>query len=85
MKRLIITVLALVVWAVPALTDFLAGMDAYERKDYATVLCEWRHLAEQGYAMAQTNLGSMDKNGRGVRRDDAEAVKCYRMAAGQRD
>ena len=39
--------------------------------------------AAQGNAAAQFNLGVMYENGRGVRRDDAEAVKWYRQAAAQ--
>ena len=39
--------------------------------------------AKQGDAQAQYNLGLMYADGRGVRRDDAEAVKWYRQAAAQ--
>ena len=37
--------------------------------------------AEQGDAEAQFNLGLMYENGKGVRRDYAEAMKWYRKAA----
>ncbi|WP_048954519.1 tetratricopeptide repeat protein, partial [Haemophilus influenzae] len=41
--------------------------------------------AEQGYANAQANLGSMYAIGRGVKQDVFEAVKWYRKAAEQGD
>ena len=42
-----------------------------------------RRAAEQGNAAAQTNLGNMYSNGRGVQQDRAEAVRWYRLAAEQ--
>ena len=44
-----------------------------------------RQAAEQGYAYAQNNLGVMYANGRGVPKDDAEAVRWFRLAAEQGD
>ena len=43
----------------------------------------YRLAAEQGVATAQYNLGFMYDNGRGVLKDDAEAVRWYRLAAEQ--
>jgi hypothetical protein len=43
----------------------------------------YRKAAEQGYAAGQTNLGYMYANGRGVAKDDTEAVEWYRKAAEQ--
>jgi TPR repeat protein len=63
--------------------DFDKGLAAAERGDYATALREWRPLAEQGYAMAQYNLGVMYGNGRGVAQDYRQAVEWYRRAAEQ--
>ncbi len=70
---------------VPALgwADFLAGVDTYDRGDYDTALKEWRPLAEQGYAVAQYNLGIMYHKGHGVPQDYTEAVKWFRLAADQ--
>ena len=59
------------------------GLAAYKNGDYATALREWRPLANQGYANAQTNLGWMYANGRGVTKDEAEAVRWYQKAADQ--
>lgn len=41
----------------------------------------WRLAAEQGDALAQSSVGSMYAEGRGVPQDDAEAVKWFRLAA----
>ena len=63
--------------------DFEAGMEAYERGDYAAALREFRPLAEQGNADAQAQLGVMYLWGFGVPEDAAEAAKWYRKAAEQ--
>lgn len=45
---------------------------------------EWyRKAAAQGSAQAQTNLGVMLSNGRGVSKDEVAAIKWYRKAADQ--
>jgi len=62
---------------------FQEGVAAYRRGDYKIALKEFRILAEQGDATAQTNLGNMYDNGEGVPEDDTEAVKWYRKAAEQ--
>ena len=43
----------------------------------------YRLAAEQGDAMAQSNLGIMYERGEGILQDYAEAVKWYRLAAKQ--
>ena len=43
----------------------------------------YRSAAEQGHAMAQNNLGWMYEHGRGVAKDEGEAVRWYRSAAEQ--
>ena len=60
-KRLMPAAVALliVVTACQAWPDFKAGVEAYERGDYATALTEFRRLAQQGNAVAQSNLGQM--------------------------
>ncbi len=50
--------------------DLQKGLDAYNKKDYATALREWKPLAEQGNAFAQYNLGIMYRQGNGVSQDD---------------
>ena len=46
--------------------DFQRGADAYEKKDYATALREWKPLAGQGHAFAQSQLGLMYVKGEGL-------------------
>ncbi len=67
----------------PALADFQAGLDAYNRGDYDTARREFRPLAEQGEAESQLALGLMYSTGEGVPQDDQEAVRWFRQAAGQ--
>ena len=54
-------------------------------QDYAEAARWYRKAAEQGYAIAQFNLGSMYNNGQGVKKDYAEAFHWYRKAADQGD
>ncbi len=68
--------------ATPAWADG-AGLEAFTRGDYASALKEFRPLAEQGDAVSQFALGTMYENGRGVPKDDVEAVRWYRLAAEQ--
>ena len=46
--------------------DLNKGMAAYNARDWATALKEFRVLAEQGHANAQANLGNMYYAGYGV-------------------
>ncbi len=79
MLHAVVVVLA----AVPAWADFKAGDEAYSRGDYATALKEWRPLAEQGDALAQSYLGLMYENGEDVPQDYAEAIRWFLRAAAQ--
>ena len=65
--------------------DLQKGLTAYESGDYATALREWTPLAEQGDADAQTLLGVMYNEGKGVPQDYKTAVKWYTLAAKQGD
>ncbi len=77
--------------------DFDAGVEAYNRGDYATALRIFRQLADQGDAKAQIKLGVMYARGwvvtttgkiieyRNVRPDHAEAARWFRKAAEQGD
>ena len=63
--------------------DFQDGLDAYKKKDYKTAHRLWLPLAEQGNALAQSNLGVMYDKGLGVPQDYKEAFKWYRLSAEQ--
>ena len=69
----------------PTSAGFQKGLDAYNKRDYATALREWTPLAEQGLADAQYNLGVMYRDGQGVPRDHKTAVKWLKLAAEQGD
>ena len=83
MKRILAALLLLTLAAPAWGQDFEKGSRAYEQRDYAAALREFRPLAEQGLLYAQYNLGLMYHNGLGVPQDYAEAVRWYRKAADQ--
>lgn len=62
---------------------FEDGDAAYQRGDYVAALAILRPLAEQGNAGAQNDLGLMYLNGRGVAKNQAEAVLWLRLSADQ--
>ena len=63
--------------------DFQKGLDAHNKRDYATALREWTPFAEQGDAIAQFIVGDMYRRGRGVPQNLKTAVKWYTFAAEQ--
>jgi TPR repeat protein len=63
--------------------DFQKGLTAYKSGNFATALRELKPLAEQGDALAQTNLGFMYHYGRGVPQDHKIAVKWWELVAEQ--
>jgi hypothetical protein len=69
--------------AIPTLADFQAGVDAFQKGDYATAAKEWRPLAEGGDPIAQFNLGLLYLDGHGVPQSPAEAASWFRRAAEQ--
>jgi uncharacterized protein len=62
-------------------SDFQNGMDAFVRGDYDGALRQWRPLAEAGDPAAQTNIGLLYYEGKGVPQNYEEAIKWYTMAA----
>jgi|SRR5271170_2546804 len=69
--------------SLPALADFQAGLDAFQKGDYVTAAKEWRPLAEEGDPISQFNLALLYIDGHGVPQSDAEAVNWFRRAAEQ--
>jgi uncharacterized protein len=86
-RLLILPVLLLTLLAgTPAFSaDFQKGLTALKSGDFVTAVREWRPLAKQGNANAQSYLGVMYENGLGVLQDYKTAVKWYRLAAEQGD
>ncbi len=90
MPRILLSLFALfIVFAMPVGdavgADYQKGLDAYNSGNYTTALREWKPIAEQGNALAQSNLGVMYERGEGVVQDYKEAVKWYRKSAEQGD
>jgi TPR repeat protein len=81
--RCIVVACLLAMLSFPAFGGFADGLEAFERKDYAVALAEWRPLAEKGMIEAQYNLGLLYSNGYGVEADLTEALKWYLAAAEQ--
>jgi len=57
--------------------------EAIRRGDFAAALEDLRPLAEQGHVVAQTLLGVLYRDGKGVPQDDKAAAKWFRIAAEQ--
>lgn len=79
-KHLIAAVLALVAAPLSA-QSVKAGIDAWQRADYASAAAIWRPLAEQGDPDAQFNLGQAYRLGRGVQINLAAAKSWLERAA----
>jgi len=58
---------------------------AYDRGDYETAYRLYKSMAERGSPVAQSNLGLMYYNSRGVAQDYAESMRWFRKAADQGD
>ena len=56
-------------------------LDACKRKDGKMTFDEWKSLAEQGIAGAQSNLGLMYEKGQGFEQDYVEAHKWFNIFA----
>ena len=63
--------------------DRYGQFGAQEVSDFVSEVSTWKPLAEKGEAIAQYNLGVIYDLGRGVRENDKEAVKWFRLAAAQ--
>lgn len=59
------------------------GLEYYNKGQYTIALPFIREAAEYGFPDAQNRLGQMYDNGRGLSKNEAEAVKWYRKAAEQ--
>ena len=74
---------ALAAFWLPAWAQYQAGLDAFNRGEYATAFREFKTLAEQGDVSAQFLIGAMYAEGEGVARDYGEALSWFLKAAEQ--
>jgi cell division septation protein DedD len=72
---------ALALFAVPALADVKAGVDAWSAGDFNRAVVEWQGPAAAGDPDALFNLAQAYRLGRGVEIDNARARKLYEEAA----
>ena len=63
--------------------EFAQAVSYYSSQNYGQAFVLFNKLAEQGNTMAQSNLGNMYADGKGVRQDYAQAVAWYRKAYAQ--
>ena len=80
-KYLVAAVLAAMVAAPLSAQSVKAGIDAWQRADYAGAVAVWRPLAEKGDADAQFNLGQAYRLGRGVPLNLGAAKTWFERAA----
>lgn len=66
-----------------ALADMSECKTAYEKEDNLTAFKACHPLAEEGNAVAQTRIGYLYSNGKGVAKDEAQALQWYTKAAQQ--
>lgn len=90
MKYLIATIITTLMFLGAAqAADYQKGLDAYDAGNYTMAISEYKKLAEKGDAASpltqnlQHLIGSMYNEGKGVTKDDGEAVKWWRKAAEQ--
>lgn len=62
---------------------FLKGLAAYQNGDYDSAYSSFYIAATMGVAGAQSSLGRLYTEGKGVKHDPVEAAKWYRRAADQ--
>src|SRR6478672_11830312 len=79
-KHLVVLVFALASAPLSA-QSVKAGIDAWQRADYAAAVSIWRPLAERGDADAQFNLGQAYRLGRGVPISLGQAKTWFERAA----
>ena len=84
-RRLLSSLILLLVSANAAADELERGIRAYRSGDYAAALRYWTPLAVGGNADAQVYLGWLYSRGLGVERDFVVSAQWYRQAAEQGD
>lgn len=81
MKRLLATLVLVLMPSIAWAETFDTGWAAYKKGDYETAFEAWVALAKAGDAQSQTAVGSLYYLGLGVRHDHAEARRLWLLAA----
>ena len=82
-KHLIAAVMVALVAAPLDAQSVKAGIDEWQRGNYANAVAIWRPLAEAGDANAEFNLGQAYRLGRGLQTNIAESQRWFERAATQ--
>ena len=82
-KHLVVALLILAASSPLAAQSVKAGIEAWQKADYAAAVAIWRPLAEKGDADAQFNLGQAYRLGRGVTTNLSSAQTWFERAANQ--
>ena len=72
-------------WTAAGMQRSQEGFEALARGDYSSALNAFQKAADQGDPIAETNLGWMYHEGKGVPQDYRKAVELYQKAADQGD
>lgn len=84
MKTIVIALSAALLAGAPAGAQSVrAGVEAWQKNDYAAAVAAWRPLVAKGDADAAFNLGQAYRLGKGVPLDLAEAQRLFERAARQ--
>jgi TPR repeat protein len=81
MKRLLATLVLVLMPSIAWAETFDTGWAAYKKGNYEAAFEAWVGLAKAGDAQSQTALGSLYYLGLGVPHDHAEAHRLYLLAA----
>ena len=81
-RPLFVAAIFIAAWATPLSAQSVkAGIEAWQKADYAGAVAIWRPLAEKGDSDAAFNLGQAYRLGRGVRTDLGAAQTWFERAA----
>lgn len=67
--------------AIANASEFSIGLDAYNAGNFAEAFAQWNPLAQDGDAKSQASLGFLYYSGKGVPRDDQQALVWFKRAA----
>jgi TPR repeat protein len=84
MRRFRQLLLIFVMAGAPAIAnagEFSSGLDSFNAGNYAEAFAQWGPLAQHGDAKSQASLGFLYYSGKGVRRDDQQALLWFKRAA----